>query len=605
MANFARWSALVLMASAAPMAAAMAQSPPPAGLAGDWSGTLPNVPPKKLVIHIRRTDQGMRLTIDVPALGVQGIPIDQFGREGAKVHFAMPAARVAFEGELQPDGREIRGTFTDHDIVQPLVLDYTASDAPPPPLKVASAQAGWKTPSPEDIRQILKSEIAARHAVGLVVGVVGPGGRVVVSEGAADLKTGASIGAETPLYMESVVKALTGLLLADMAGRGELKLDDPVDLYLPRGEHMPELHGRRITLADLATHTSGLPRGVEGVSFEAQIRYRPEQIRRYLESFQLARDPGSAYQYSDIGTALLGDALARRAGASFDQLLRTRIIGPYGLGETVTHTNPALTARLPMQYDSGLQPRGRGPDFDDTWLPAFGLYSTVDDMLKLLEVQLGYRPDPMAAASRRARDLAARPRPAPPRRPRRGAVAVLGSAPTRPAGHGGLRRAGRLAQHGDLCGLPPRHARGRGGLRQHAPERLRHRPLRADRPPRAAPRGPERIRDPGRDPCARRGPGRLRRPLSPEPADGPEHHRPGRAAVRGGQRQSADRGLWLQPHPLLRPYGQRPARFPARSGRPRRRPDLHPEWGRHARRPPGQPGRLTSRRAGGAIGLQL
>lgn len=404
MAKVARWGVLVLMASAAPMAAAMAQSPP-AGLAGDWSGTLPNVPPKKVVIHIRRTDRGMKLTIDVPALGVQGIPIDQFGREGAKVHFAIPAARVAFEGELQPDGHEIRGSFTDHDIVQPLVLDYTASDAPPPPLKVASAQAGWKTPGAEDIRQILKSEIAARHAVGLVVGVVGPQGRMVVSEGAADLKTGAPIGPETPLYMESVVKALTGLLLADMAGRGEVKLDDPIDLYLPPGEHMPELHGRKITLADLATHTSGLPRGVEGVAFEVQTRYSPGEIRRYLAGFQLTRDPGSAYQYSDIGAALLGDALARRAGTRFDRLLRSRIIGPYGLGETATQANPALTARLPMQYDSGLQPRGRGPDFADAWLPAFGFYSTVDDMLKLLEAQLGDRPDPLAAASARAREL--------------------------------------------------------------------------------------------------------------------------------------------------------------------------------------------------------
>ncbi len=123
MAKSAAWGVLVLLASAAPMATALAQSPPPATLAGDWSGTLPNVPPKRIVIHIRRADQGMKLTIDVPALGVQGIPIQDFGREGSKVHFAMPTAGVAFQGELQPDGREIRGTFTDHDIVQHQGLD--------------------------------------------------------------------------------------------------------------------------------------------------------------------------------------------------------------------------------------------------------------------------------------------------------------------------------------------------------------------------------------------------------------------------------------------------------------------------------------------------
>ncbi len=404
MARTATWGVLALLAATAPMAA-LAQSPQPAGLAGDWSGTLPNVPPKQVIVHVRRNDQGMKLTMDVPALGVQGIPIDQFGREGAKVHFAMPAAGVAFEGELQPDGREIRGTFTDHDIVQPLVLDYTASDAPPPPLKVAAAQAGWKTPSADEIRRVLTSEIDAKQAVGLIVGVVGPDGRMVVAQGAADLGAAAPIGSQTPLYLESVIKAFTGLLLADMAGRGEVKLDDPVDVYLPSGEHLPELHGRRITLADLATHTSGLPRGEEGVSFEDTIRKSPDQLRRAMEAFPLTRDPGSAYQYSDIGAAILGDALARRAGSSFDQLIHSRVIGPYGLSETETRATPALRARMPMLYDSGMQPRGRGPDSSDAWIPAFGFYSTVDDMLKLLEAQLGYRPDPLAAASARARDL--------------------------------------------------------------------------------------------------------------------------------------------------------------------------------------------------------
>ena len=405
MAKSAAWGVLVLLASAAPMATALAQSPPPATLAGDWSGTLPNVPPKRIVIHIRRADQGMKLTIDVPALGVQGIPIQDFGREGSKVHFAMPTAGVAFQGELQPDGREIRGTFTDHDIVQPLVLDYTASDAPPPPLKVAAAQQGWRQPSADDLRQVLKAEIAARRAEGLVVGVVGPQGRMVVTEDAGDPKAGAPMAAGTRLYMEAVAKALTGLVLADMAGRGEVKLDDPVDMYLPAGEHMPERNGRKITLTDLATHTSGLPRGEDGVAFEALNHYPPERMRRYLAGVQLTRDPGSAYQYSDIGTALLGDALARRAGTSFEQLIRSRIIAPLGLSETVSQVSPAVTASLPVQFDSSLQPRGRGPDFDDSWIPAFGLYSTVDDMLKLLEAQLGYRPNPLAAASAQARDV--------------------------------------------------------------------------------------------------------------------------------------------------------------------------------------------------------
>ena len=405
MAKSATFGILALMASVAPTAA-LAQTTPPSGLAGDWSGTLPNVPPKQVIVHVRRTDQGMKLTMDVPALGVQGIPIDQFGREGAKIHFAVPAAGVAFEGELQPDGHEIRGTFTDHDVVQPLILDYTPSDAPPPPLKVASPQAGWRAPSEADLRQILKGEIGARQAVGVVVGVVGPQGRMIVSEGAADASRPGPIGAETPLYVESTAKTLTGLLLADMVRRGEVMLDDPVDLYLPKGERMPERNGRKITLEDLATHTSGLPRGENGVAFEALDHYPAERMRRYLAGYPLTRDPGGAYEYSDIGAALLGDALTRRAGSSFEQLIHDRVIAPLGLSETLTRAGPALMAHMPVEYDSSLQPHGRGgPRFDDPWIPSFGLYSTVDDLLKLLETQLGYRPDPLAAASASARAI--------------------------------------------------------------------------------------------------------------------------------------------------------------------------------------------------------
>ncbi len=226
---------------------------------------------------------------------------------------------------------------------------------------------------------------------------------MIVSEGAADAEDGRPIGADTPLYAESVAKALTGLLLADMAERGEVKLDDPVDLCLPKGVSMPERDVRKITLEDLATHTSGLPRGEDEVAVEELAHYPRERMLRFLASYALTRDPGSAYQYSDIGSARLGDALARRAGVGFGKLVRSRIIDPFGLSATTTMASPQLEARMPMQDDSGLRPRDRGPELDDAWIPSFGLYSTVDDMLRLVETQLGYRDDPLAAASGRAR----------------------------------------------------------------------------------------------------------------------------------------------------------------------------------------------------------
>ncbi len=68
------------------------------------------------------------------------------------MHFAIPVASVEFEGELQEGSREIRGTFTDHGVTQPLILAYTPSDAPPPPFKAPVAAAGWKVPPADAIR---------------------------------------------------------------------------------------------------------------------------------------------------------------------------------------------------------------------------------------------------------------------------------------------------------------------------------------------------------------------------------------------------------------------------------------------------------------------
>jgi len=394
-----------LLSTAGPAAVALAQPAPAPGpaLAGDWSGTLPALPPKQIVIHVRPAEGTVQVTMDVPALGVQGVPIRDFGRSGQTVRFAIPEAGVKFEGEVQDGGREIRGVFTDHDITEPLVLAHAASTAAPPPLKVATAVADWQVPSADAVRQILKAEIAHRQAMGLIVGVVGPGGRMIVSEG--DAGDGRPMGADTPLYVESVAKALTGLLLADMAERGEVKLDDPVDLYLPQGVHMPTHGGRKITLMDLATHTSGLPRGEDRVAFEELEHYGVDRMHRFLAGYPLSRDPGAAYQYSDIGFALLGDALARREGTSFEQLLTSRILKPLGLKSTTTRAEATLVQRMPTLYDSGLRPQGKGPALDPAWIPAEVLYSDVDDMLRLLETQLGYRDNPLAAASTRARTV--------------------------------------------------------------------------------------------------------------------------------------------------------------------------------------------------------
>src|SRR5208282_6809516 len=96
--------------------------------------------------------------------------------------------------------------------------------------------------------------------------------------------------------------------------RGEMKLDDPVQKYLPASVHMPMRNGKEITLLHLATHTSGLPRDWNGDC-------SPEGLYSFLSSYKLPRDPGAEYEYSNWGGCLLGQVIELKAGKPYKELL--------------------------------------------------------------------------------------------------------------------------------------------------------------------------------------------------------------------------------------------------------------------------------------------
>src|SRR5215470_2283012 len=200
----------------------------------------------------------------------------------------------------------------------------------------ASAQSASPVPSDDEIRKILVDRIDVRHqSVGIVVGVISPEGRRIVAYGQLEKGDPRPLNGDTLFEIGSTTKVFTSLLLADMVQRGEVKLDDPVSKYLPPDVKVPERNGRAITLVDLATHTSGLPRMPSNFAPKdpgnPYADYTLDQLYRFLSSYQLTRDIGSQYAYSNMGAALLGNALARGAGTDYEALVRSRICDPLGM----------------------------------------------------------------------------------------------------------------------------------------------------------------------------------------------------------------------------------------------------------------------------------
>ena len=254
-------------------------------------------------------------------------------------------------------------------------------------------------PSDEELRTLLADQIDAQHkSVGMVIGIITPEGRRVVSHGCTSHTQGRPVDGDTVFEIASVTKVFTTLLLADMTQRGEVALGDPLAAYLPGNVRVPQRKGRQITLVDLATHTSGLPPqppNLSGLDDPAAATYSAEQLYSSLSTYELTRDIGSEWEYGNLDTALLGHALSRRAGTDYESLVRTRVTGPLGLWRTST-VEASFEPNMAVSHDSDLRPTQRLAL--GALAPAGAMFSSANDLLTLLGVCLGIVPSPLAAA---------------------------------------------------------------------------------------------------------------------------------------------------------------------------------------------------------------
>lgn len=207
-----------------------------------------------------------------------------------------------------------------------------------PLLVPGGARAQDHFPTDPELETMLRLTVEDGATPGMVLGVVEADGTGrVVSFGSAG--SGARpLSAGSVFEIGSITKTFTATLLADMVARGQVALDDPVALYLPDRVTVPSRGDREITLLDLATHTSGLPRNPENHRppdlRDPWASYTVEILYAFLSGYELPRDPGTEYEYSNLGFGLLGHALARAAGQPFEELLRERILEPLGMDRT-------------------------------------------------------------------------------------------------------------------------------------------------------------------------------------------------------------------------------------------------------------------------------
>ncbi|MGC4894629.1 serine hydrolase domain-containing protein [Micromonospora sp. DT31] len=283
----------------------------------------------------------------------------------------------------------------------------------------AAAVAACLMPGPPQLgrQQTGDADLAAavRAAVGdpeglrgLAVAVV-DGDRVRVAGLGDRAPGGPPVEPGAPFEIGSITKPLTGMLLAEQVAAGAVRPDDRLAAVLP------EVSGPagEVTLAELASHRSGLPR-LALDSPGAMLRtwwaastagnaYAGNDVDRIVAAARGVEpdDDRGTVSYSNLGAALLGQALATRAGVDYPELLRRDVLRPLGMTDTVAVTDDG---RLPAGRAEGVTAAGRSAD---PWLGAgyapagVGIWSTAEDLARLTAAMLaGTAPGADAATPR-------------------------------------------------------------------------------------------------------------------------------------------------------------------------------------------------------------
>ncbi|TDC38381.1 class A beta-lactamase-related serine hydrolase [Micromonospora sp. 15K316] len=212
----------------------------------------------------------------------------------------------------------------------------------------------------------------------------------------------------TPFEIGSIGKALTGMLLAHRASAGAVRPDDPLSAALPQVTGAT----REVTLAELASHRSGLPRLATSpadllttvwTNITAGNPYARWNTDRLIDAAGDKRpgDGRGEVHYSNFGVSLLGQALAAQAGTGYPELLDRELLRPLGMTHTVVATDPA---GLPPDRATGAKLGGRTADpwLGSGYAPAgIGVWSTAEDLSRLLVGLLaGTAPGADAATAR-------------------------------------------------------------------------------------------------------------------------------------------------------------------------------------------------------------
>jgi serine-type D-Ala-D-Ala carboxypeptidase/endopeptidase len=284
-------------------------------------------------------------------------------------------------------------------------------------LAAARAEARPAAPTPEtlaEIDRIFEEYRLDGHVPGMVYGVVMDGRLVHVrGTGVQDLDSKRPVTADTLFRIASMTKAFTAVSILKLRDDGRIALDAPAETYIPeiREWRYPTADAPRIRVRDLLSHTAGFV--TDDPWGDRQTPMPEEEFSRLLRAgVPFTRPPATAYEYSNLGYAMLGRIVANASQAPYRTYVERTLLGPLGMTSSGYEVAESPQERRALGYRWEDDAWRREPDMAHGAFGAMGgLQTSASDYAKWVAFLLSAWPprdDPDAGPVKRAsvRELA-------------------------------------------------------------------------------------------------------------------------------------------------------------------------------------------------------
>lgn len=183
---------------------------------------------------------------------------------------------------------------------------------------------------------------------------------------------------ETKMYIGSISKQFTSTLILRLIQEDLLELNTPIVNYLPQ---LSSKHFKNITIHQLLSHTSGLPRRIWFEKEELRLEHTDSENIEKIDELPLLFEPGSDFSYSNIGYYLLHIIAEVATKEKFENLVEDKLLKPAGLNHTGFKNHSSIVENMASGY---LMTVGdpKVPEFSDVSnsIGAGGMYSTTHDL---------------------------------------------------------------------------------------------------------------------------------------------------------------------------------------------------------------------------------